>query len=124
MQARDFVIEGLGNGELLSGMAVKPNERREAFRISVLWLAVGEAGESSEPPPVGCARIGSVPMRDCLSGKRPEWFGKDVRMFQPRLKVTGAGFDDAQGSKPSAVNALIAVRLRSSSRVRRRSPDG
>ena len=60
----------------------------------MLWLSVGESGESAKPPPVGCARIGPETLSESLSGKCSECFGKDVRVFQPCLKVTGTGLDD------------------------------
>ena len=100
MQAVEFILEGLGIGELLSGMAVKPNERKECFSLSMLWLAVREAGKSAKPPPIGCARIGSVATSDSLSGESPERFGKDMRVLQPCLKVAGAGLDDGAWLEP------------------------
>src|SRR5580658_5875550 len=59
-RARDLLLECLGNGVLLTGVAAEPNEREETIRLAVLGFAVGEAGESPEPPPVRRAWIGIV----------------------------------------------------------------
>ena len=81
MQAHYLILEGIGICELLCPVNVKPNEREQALSVSMLKLAVGKAGKSPKPPPVGCTWIGSETVRESLSGERPECFGKDVRVF-------------------------------------------
>ena len=105
MQAENFILKGLGVGELLPGVAVEPNERKEPISVPMLRLSVGKAGEPTKPPPIGCAGIGPETMSEGLSGECAEGLGKDVCVFQPRLIVAGTGFDD--GARPEAFGCQL-----------------
>ena len=50
-------IKGRGCCELLAGTCVQPNIWKQLVVLSVLTLAIGEAGESSEPALVCGARV-------------------------------------------------------------------
>ena len=60
----------IGNGVLLPGVAAEPNEREE--------IAVGEAVESPEPPPVGGAWIGIVATCQLCATNVPISFKKTI----------------------------------------------
>ena len=89
-----LLLEGFCRRVLLPGMALQAHEREEAVRLSVFRLAVRKAGESPKPPPVGSAGVGIIPPGQCLRGKGSKELRKHRPVFQPGLKVAGAGLDD------------------------------
>lgn len=68
------------------------DERVEALGIAVLGLAVLEAGDASEPPPIGNGRI-----RTELCRKGAEFFGGWLDVTQSCLGVAGDRLDHGGG---------------------------
>ena len=68
---------------------------KEPIGESVLGFGVGKAGEATEVPPI--CRVGgsSKPVRQNPGDKGAFFVGEGPRVFQPGLKVTWGGFDDA-----------------------------
>ena len=95
----DLPLECLGNGVLLPGVAAEPNEREETIRLAVLGFAVGEAGESPEPPPVRRAWIGIVATGKRLRGESSDELWKHSGVLQPGLEVAGACLNDGARSE-------------------------
>ena len=95
VERRYLLLEGLRHRVLSSTVAVQAHEREEAIRLSVFRFAVGEAGQSSKPPPVRRAGVSVVPLGQCLRGKGSEELRKRSRMLEPGLKVAGAGLDNS-----------------------------
>src|SRR5580692_12515789 len=83
VELRDLPLECLGNGVLLPGVAAEPNEREETIRLAVLGFAVGEAGESREPPPVRRAWIGIVANCQRLRDECSDYLWKKYRVLEP-----------------------------------------
>ena len=101
VELRDLLHKALGHRVLLAGVALEPNEGEEPVRLLVLGLAVGEAWEPAEPPPVRRARVGVVASRQRLCREGTEELWEDDRMFEPRLEVAGTCLD--HGARSEAV---------------------
>jgi hypothetical protein len=94
VECRYLLLEGLRHRVLLPGVDAQAHEREEAVRLSVFGFAVDEAGKPSKPLPVRRAGVSVVSLGQCLGGKGSEELRKHRPVFQPGLKVAGAGLDD------------------------------
>ena len=70
------------------------HEREPAVGVSVLLLAIGEAGEAAVVPPVGRAQIAAEPFGKAARDGGRKTAREDLAVIQPCLEVPGRGLDD------------------------------
>ena len=91
-------MEGDRSGEGLATVTEESGEGVETLGISVLRLAIGEAGSASEPAPVGGARVCAEPLGKGLRGKGAKLLRKGLGVAKPCLEAPGTCLDDGGGA--------------------------
>ena len=87
-----FKSQAVGQAVLLSVPTFEEHVGIEVIALAVLRLAIGEAGETTESPPVRRTRVGPIPLGECLGYEGGKTGRVHTIVLEPCLKIAGAGF--------------------------------